>query len=219
MKKILILALLMVLSFSFTYSQNFSYGFEIGANSTNLDYDKDLDFWNPEYRYSLNGMFFIETGKFFNLNFQSGIRYVQLGSLIKYEDFLNIDGQDIVVKGKHELIQSYLSIPIKIKYKLSELPLSLFIGPELGYLIESDYKHDQESPNPSKSEEKITDKLNRLNISINLGVGYYFTVIGQNFYLSPQYSYGITGIAKENEWFSDWTTHEISINFGYYLPL
>jgi hypothetical protein len=197
------------------YSQNFSFGVEIGGTITNLDYNNSPDFWSPQTRNSLNAFIWgsYSVSDFFAV--QSGLRFVQLGSHIEYEDYPTIIGTTVMVMGTHDLIQNYISIPLRVSYSINKTPLFVFFGPELGYLLSSKYEHDQESPNPSSSTENITSSLEKFNYALNSGLGFKFKIGRQNLYIAGQYSYGLMGVAKEKEWFSDWKTREVSLLVGY----
>jgi hypothetical protein len=214
MRKLLFALIPFLVLLSSSYSQNFSFGVEMGGTITNLYYDNSPDFWRPHTRTSLNAFIWgsYTVSDFFAV--QSGLRFVQLGSHIEYEDHPNVI-RPVRVKGTQDLIQNYMSIPLRISYSINKTPLFVFFGPELGYLISSKYEHNQESPNPSSSTENITSSLGKINYTFNSGLGFKFRIGRRNFYIAGQYSYGLMGVAKEKEWFSDWKTREVSLLLGY----
>ncbi len=202
-------------------AQNIMYGFEIGGSFTNLDYDESYDFWNPEFTNSINVMIFLEYKFSESFLQQIGIRYVQQGSHIKYEDYHDFGNHFVHVKGSHDLKQNYISIPLRAIYSFGGQSIFVLAGPEFAFLISSKYDHNQESPDPETNtySEDITSDLKRLNISLNVGLGYSFQLVNQKFYILTQYSHGLTSNAKEDKWGVDWKTREISINLGYFFPI
>ena len=152
---------------------------------------------------------------------QIGVRYVQQGSHIKYEDYHDFRNHFVYVKGSHDLKQNYISIPLRAIYSFGGQSIFVLAGPEFAFLISSKYDHNQESPDPETYtySEDITADLNRLNISLNVGLGYSFQLVNQKLYILTQYSHGLTSNVKEDRWAFDWKTREISINLGYFFPI
>ena len=221
MKKFIFIMILSISLISMLNAQSMKFGIELGGSFTNLEYTENFDFWHPEITNSLNLMVFSELNYSKNFLQQFGIRYVQQGSHIKYEDFHNFGGHSVHVKGNHDLKQNYISIPLRVIYNFGGQSFFAFAGPEFSYLISSSYDHIQESPDPESNtySEDITDDLNRVNISMGIGLGLSFPLLSQNFYILTQYSHGLTGNAKEDRWAFDWKTREFSISVGYFLPI
>ena len=217
MRQLFIMISLLILFCTSSIAQNLNYGIEFGANATNLTYETNYDFWHPQTRYSMNAMFFTQAHLNSFISVKSGLRFVRLGSHIEYEDYV-LSAQLVHVKGKHEVIQSYLSLPVKIQFNLPSIPFFAFAGPEIGYLLSAEMQSNQESPDQYNREMGITSKLHRYNVALNIGIGYRFNLINQNFYISTQYSYGLSKIGKDEYWGSNWKTNEISLNLGYQLP-
>ena len=218
-KPILILTLLFSFA-SMLNAQNMNFGLELGGSFTNLEYDESYDFWNPEITNSINIMVFSEFKYSESFLQQFGIRYVQQGSHIKYEDYHDFGNHSVYVKGSHDLKQNYMSVPLRVIYNFGGQSFFLSAGTEFAYLISASYDHNQESPDPESNtySEDITSDLNRLNISLNVGLGLSFQMLKQQFYILTQYSHGLTNNAKEY-WASGWETRELSFSIGYFLPI
>ncbi len=221
MKKIILIFVLSISITSILNAQSMKFGVELGGSFTNLEYTDTFDFWHPEITSSINMMVFTEFNYSTSFLQQFGIRYVQQGSHIKYEDFISFGDQSIHVKGYHNLSQNYISVPLRVIYNFDGKSFFAFVGPEFGYLVSATYDHHQVTPDPEiyTYSENITDDLNRLNISMAVGLGYSFTLLNQNFYILTQYLHGLTGNTKEDRWGFDWKTRELSISVGYILPI
>ncbi len=221
MKKFIFIFILSISLTSMMNAQSMKFGIELGGSFTNLEYTENFDFWHPEITNSINVMVFSEFNYSESVLQQIGIRFVQQGSHIKYEDLQDFGGNSVYVKGSNDLNQNYISVPLRVLYNFGGQSFFAFAGPEFAYLISASYDHNQESPDPESNTytENIISDLNRLNISMSIGLGLSFPLLNQKFYILAQYSHGLTGNTKEDRWASDWTTRELSISLGYFLPI
>lgn len=82
----------------------------------------------------------------------------------------------------------YLSLPVMFQYNL--VPnLYLEAGPQFSYLLSSKFKYN------GNSTDSNTDGLNKFDIGIGLGAGYYFN---GNIGITARYVAGLTDIIKDN---------------------
>lgn len=220
MKKFILIFVLSISITSILNAQSMKFGVELGGSFTNLEYTETFDFWHPEITSSINIMVFSEFNYSTSFLQLIGIRYVQQGSNIRYEDYHEFGSLSVYVKGSHNLKQNYLSIPLRVMYTFDGNSFFL-AGPEFAYLISSTYDHNQESPDPEQNtySENITSKLNRFNVSMNIGFGFSFPILNQTFYILAQYSHGLTNNAKDEFWGRGWKTRELSFSIGYFFPI
>lgn len=81
----------------------------------------------------------------------------------------------------------YLFLPILLKYKVDQL--SVFAGPQVGYLLYAKSKSEGET-------EDTKDAYKPIDVSGVLGIGYSFA---NGFGLNASYQMGLVNIAKEAE--------------------
>jgi hypothetical protein len=144
MKQILMILILGLISLGEIYSQDFkkiNYQLDFGTTLT-IPYKNKIEIW-PEFEghsqtdYSTNFGYFLEALISYNLNskysISTGLNY-NLTSL-KINDKIGL------IENKGNLTNSFLTLPVLIKYRLSDkIPITISAGPYLGLLISANEK-------------------------------------------------------------------------------
>ena len=217
MKKKLIILFFMLIFTCQLFPQKLKYGFELGANRTNFAYSKEADYWDSFSKNSISGMAAVKYRFNSYIDIQSGLRYVKLGNIIKYDENIDVFGEPVHVKGSFEIMQNYISIPVRFNIKIPKTPFFISAGPEMGLLFYAKMKAEEQEPEPKKGEEMITADLNLLNYCFNIGLGYNFNLFNKEFYILGLYSYGVKSIPKDLYMPLDWRTREMLLTLGFYL--
>lgn len=186
------------------------FSINVGINHSWLYYP-DLSIlknkFNPDFSIGLN----YNQSILPNTKLSYGLRFFSIG---RYDE-LQINDIAETVKMHH----SYISIPVKIEYKLFDI-ISPFLNIEPGIQVYSNYKHTTSyGLNDAKA---ITNEMNKFNLFVGLGVKYDFILAEQNFSISGLVNFGLLRISKDEEFdnssrsWGDWRGREILLSIEYY---
>lgn len=174
MRQILVTAAVILMG-SYVQAQDFNYGVKGGLNLSNLRGDLDTDL-----RFSFHG------GVYGNYMF-SDLWGVQAELLYSGQGAEDEDNSDI------EYQLSYLNLPILAKYYVTEA-FSIELGPQFGFLLDSDTDVDDDS-------EIDTDDLYKdFDFSVAAGLNYELEM-GLNF--GARYNFGVTDNADSEAFFGN----------------
>ena len=186
------------------------FGVDVGPSIVWTAYDEKLPAWDTGNRIDVSGGVTAKIGidEFFSV--VTGVRYSGLGT--------HVDVQTIEGDGTVDIHQSYLVVPAWFRYDFAgERALFLQIGVEGGYLLSGSSKTEEPlGGEVFTSDESITEDLERTNISLAGGVGVRQPIADgdRTLEFTLRYARGLTGVAKEEQWFSDWKTREIHLSLG-----
>ena len=190
-------------------------GVELGLNYSSLSYDDLTRFpqtiWDPGWRPSFTGGATLQIPIRGQFGLVTGLRYVQQGNRVTYND----PAQVPPLRGEFRIYQDYVSVPALLTFHLSGAPrLFLSAGPEVAFLVAAHGVIDQSSPPlPSKSTDH-KDSMNSVNVTLDAATGYEFPVEQHVGTVSLRYAHGVTGVAKEGQWGTDWQTRGVEFLVG-----
>lgn len=172
MKKLIVAVIIMFIgTTSFSQGIDIDLGIKAGINFSNM---RRVDALNLEYKKGL------QAGVFVGVNFSEKIG-VQ-ADLLYSEEGAEFSGKS---QGKFDL--TYINLPIVFKYYLVEGEgLSLQIGPQFGYLLESELR-------AFYNGEEIQTKGNDFNLSGVIGLGYDLPA---GFHIDGRMHYGFTDVSE-----------------------
>jgi hypothetical protein len=197
-------------------------GLEVGGSLVWLDYDREIEVWDPGSRldFHMAATLMFEFGS--RGSVIAGLRYSGLGNEVDYDES-TIPGQDpaLATSGTFSVHQRYLGIPIAARWDLySEGGPFLFGGFETAYLLGADLDWSERATPASPVEEgseDIGDALSDFNVNVFIGGGLALAVADHEVELSVRYAYGLTDPADSEDWFSGWATQELAIGVGFRL--
>ena len=186
-------------------------GVEVGGISANLTTPNDLGegvAWNYHYGFSAGTFIDIPLGE--SIGLRPTLQYIQKG--------LNADVS--VMGWKAAITNSYIELPVNVRYELSCNPLRLFFigGPTIGYLVSS--KAEITFDQAGSDAVNTKDMYKSYDVTINIGVGVEYQ-ISPNLILIPtlRYYHGIvkvdTPVSGESQSYS--RTFQLSI--GVMMPI
>lgn len=156
--------LIALITTTFTYAQStIRFGVKGGVNYANFN-GSDIQ---TDALTSYHAGVLLEINLFDNLAFQPELLYSTVGA--NYNGISN----DI----KNEL--GYISIPVLVKFKLSDL-LFLEAGPQAGFLL-------------SNKDEVNLDDYNSFDFSVSAGLGVNLT---KNIFANARYNAGLTEVSR-----------------------
>lgn len=209
------LLLLLLLGTSMQASaQPIRLGMEGSLGYSSLPYDNPLDEWDTSGQVSYGAMAFALIPISASIDIQPGLRFHTVGNNVDVEGTINTPDGPMPISGTFSITQTYLSIPVRMRYALQKLPVYFIAGPELGYLVSADLSQET---NGAAQEESIIDTVNRFNVVLTAGAGITTQVNDRNLFIQVFYSRGINGVADDESWGSDWHTQEIGVGLGIIL--
>lgn len=190
-------------------------GVEIGLNYSTLHYDDlsgfPMSLWDPGWRPSFTAGATLQIPIRGQFGLVTGLRYVQQGNRVTYND----PGEVPPLRGEFRIYQDYVSVPALLTAHLSSAPrFFLSAGPEVAFLVAAHSVIDQSSPAlPSKSTD-FKDTMNSVNVTLDAATGYEFPVEQHVGTVSVRYAHGVTGVAKQGQWGTDWQTRGVEFLIG-----
>jgi hypothetical protein len=184
-------------------------GIDFGPSVVWTAYDEKLPVWTTGDRIDFSGGVTGEVGLGPRFGLVSGLRYSGLGN--------HIDVEFPEGTGEAEIHQRYLVVPVWLRYDFPSLGgLFLQAGPEVGYLLSA--RVTSEAPMPGgavlETDDSVTDDMKRSNVSLSGGVGVRRSLGERSLEFVLRYSRGMTDVAEDEEWFSNWKTREIHVGLG-----
>src|SRR5688500_4362848 len=184
-------------------------GFDFGRSIVSTAYDEKLPEWTTGDRIDFSGGVTGEVDLGARFGLVTGLRYSGLGN--------HIDVETSSGTGEAEIHQRYLVVPLWLRFDPPELGgFFLQAGPEAGYLLSA--RATSEVPLPGggvqETDDTVTDDLKRSNFSLSGGIGVRRSLGERSLEFVLRYSRGLTDVAEDEEWFSNWKTRELHLGFG-----
>jgi outer membrane immunogenic protein len=169
-----------------TSSSDVRFGIKGGMNVSSLSDDGSLEDQGSKIGFNAGVFATIPVAESFSI--QPEVIYTQYGD--KYDYRAPITNDRISYARRLD----YVAIPLMFQYNF--IPnLYVEAGPEFGLLVSAKNKLKNESNNdPLNTTGDYKDELNKFNLGIGLGAGYYFT---DNLGITARYVAGVTDIAKD----------------------
>lgn len=169
----------------------------IGTSSFTL---KGTEFTALSYHsgMSMGGLVQIPSESVPDLSYQAGVEYIQAGASLRY--IYIFSGEDAV---SFDQSLHYLSLPANAQfdfYKTEEGNYFVKGGAALAYLISA--KQDTKVFGADTSTD-VTDKMNRLDLFLNLGFGYKKSLLGGDLLMDLGYSRGTQQVSKDTSGHSE----------------
>ena len=176
-----------------------------GVGLSTVEYDDLMPHWeSPDWETSFSAGLLVEIPLTSRLYLQPMLRYARLNATVEYDPSQ--------VAGHYELSHDYLSVPVLVKLDVLEAPRTFVLaGPEVAVLLSAEQVSFEGS---SESSCDISNDMDSMNIALDVGAGISFDVGTRSFFVAAVYSYGLLGVGKESEWFSDWKTRAVDVNIG-----
>jgi hypothetical protein len=190
-------------------------GVELGVNVSSLSFDDPdifpLVYWDTSWRPSFTGGLSLEVPFQGRWSLHTGLRYVQQGNRVEFD----LGPVSPGFTGKFRFVQHYVSLPMLLAWR--PLPSNRFFisaGPEFAVLLAAELVTEENSLAPGTSSRDIKDDLVSTNLSLDAGAGYEFPLANHLGTAELRYSHGLTGVAREQQWVSDWKTRGIEALVG-----
>lgn len=195
--KKLILALFVLISTNLIAQSEIRFGAKAGVNLTGFHTGKSAN--TDNVLFNIGGLAELNLSESFSL--QAELLYNRKGGLFHVRNtgvaqFFSIDTK-----------LDYIDLPIQAKFEFVK-NLSLDIGPQIGFLINSKGEIVN-SQNDSGEEVEFTN-TNTVDFALNGGLSFKFN---DNLFLQARYSYGLTEIF-ENERYKN---SVVSLSLGYFF--
>lgn len=188
-------------------------GVEVGLNYSSFNYyhrdQVPATYWDPGWRPSFTGGATLQVPIRGRFDLVTGVRYVQQGNRVRFDD-----GQG-TLKGEFRMYLDYVSVPALLTYyPMAKRRFFVSLGPEIGLLV-SAYTI-LEYTVPPLVAQYVNDKqqLERTNVTVDGSAGYEFPVENHVGVVSLRYARGVTGVAKNKDWLTDWDTRGIELSVG-----
>ncbi len=212
---VLILILFMLNAYGNESKMNI--GISGGPNYTDLNYNELFSAWeSTEHQYNLNVFTLVEYNFNKYVSMQTGLRYSIISNKVNIDQSIYPDPipDEFQPLNSFSVSHKVLNLPIFFKYNFPFLRYSYILsGIEIGYLLSSSMIN-----NYADGEEEIDDiqtNTTRLNLTIDIGVGFEKDIGIVNLFTSLIYSHGVINIPKENKWAVNWKTKELYLLFGF----
>jgi outer membrane immunogenic protein len=189
MKKLVLAAAVAVSSL--TFAQQF--GIKGGMNVSSISKDANLS--NQGSKIGFNAGVFANAPLGSQFSIQPELIYTQYGAKFQQTGQTVVEGASVLT---NQTVSSathldYIALPIMFQYNATP-SFYLEAGPEFGLNVSAkDKTKNETSGNTLAESSNYSDQINKFNLGIGVGAGYYFTPsIG----LTARYVAGVTDIAK-----------------------
>lgn len=174
MKKLIFAFAVVLFSAAGTQAQTTKIGLKAGATGSNINISGIEDEGSPDMKIGFYAGILSDIGISESFSVAPELFYSQMGA--KESE----DGD------KSKLDLGYINLPVLLKYKT--LGLSVFLGPQISYLISAKSKFNSET-------EDVKDGYDKTDISGVIGAGY---TLMNGFGFDARYQVGLTDIIKES---------------------
>lgn len=124
-----------------------------------------------------------------NFYIQPEVNYQQQGSKSKE----NFSSEEYTSNDKEKLTLGYINVPVLAKYKFPTTRLSVYVGPQAGFLVSA--KDHLESVSVD-----VKDYFKKFDFSGVYGLEYYFPLnTSSSITVNARYQTGFTNVVKESE--------------------
>lgn len=214
-----------------------NYQLDLGTTLT-IPYKRTIEIWpefdgHPQTEYSSNFGYFFEFLISYNLN----SKYSILTGLNYNYSSLKINDKIGLTENKGNLTSSYFTLPILIKYRLSDkIPSTISAGPYIGYLVNTNEKGTSyinttgfvfANPDPviesiqpiQKYKTDLKKDYTSIDYGLSVQLDYEIKLAhGLNGVILTRFNYGLkdllTNDLVNNSSASDWKNYNIMIGFG-----
>lgn len=188
MKKFVITAAVAVSSL--TFAQQF--GIKGGMNVSSLSKDSSLS--DQKLKIGFNAGVFVDVPIGSQFSMQPELLYTQYGQKSTYNVPVPVTGGVENHKFSSSTHLDYVALPLMFQYNATP-QFYLEAGPEFGLNVSAKDKRKDETTGQTFGEtDNYNDQINRFNLGIGIGAGYYFTPqVG----ITARYVAGLTDIAKD----------------------
>jgi outer membrane protein with beta-barrel domain len=185
-------------------------GVDAGASISTFNYDETPWIWDRQgWRSSFTGGGVAEIALGERFAVTTGLRYVQHGNTFEY----HIGTQRMM--GEFRL--NYLSVPALLElHSRARRGLFVALGPEIAFLLSASVINDEPTSGGGvrTNYQDIFGLLEGSNVSIDAGVGFEFPLENHSGLVQLRYSHGLSGVAEQYHWISDWYTRGIECVAG-----
>ncbi|MFO7892009.1 MAG: porin family protein [bacterium] len=113
-----------------------------------------------------------------------------------------------------KIINHYIRIPCLLKYQMDWLfDIYVLGGIDLGFLLKSKYKYS-DFIYRIKGEHNITNEMNRIDASLDCGLGMPLEIRDISFLVEVRYLIGLMEDTNDYPLFEKWKTHSVQIIIG-----
>ena len=189
MKKLVLAAAVAVSSL--TFAQQF--GIKGGMNVSSLSKDSGLS--DQKSKIGFNGGVFVNAPLGSDFSIQPELLYTQYGDKSSATGQTVVEGSTVLTNQtvSNATHLDYIALPIMVQYNVTP-SFYLEAGPEFGLNVNASNKTKNEtSGNTLAQSGNYNDQINKFNLGIGAGAGYYFTPM---FGITARYVAGVTDIAK-----------------------
>lgn len=190
-----------------TSSSPVRFGIKAGMNIASLSKDEGLEDQKSKIGFNAGAFANIPVASSFSI--QPEILYSGLGAKQTFKESVGNETNGYKTKDSYSTNLNYLAVPVMFQYNF--VPnFYIEAGPEFGFLLGGKTKGDNETTTyvngtattatKSYSEDIDTEHLNKFNVGIGIGLGYYFT---DNIGVTARYVAGVTDLAKDRPSNSD----------------
>ena len=189
-------------------SAQVGFGLGAGPNVSSLVYDESMPVWNsPTWEFGFTASAFAELSCPGRLSLVPELRFAHLRSKVVFK---------APVSGYFRHSYDYLSVPLALRFAVVEGVFDVEIGPEASLLLSARSKgRVSDALENLVWDESIASDLQPWNFAVFGGVVVQAAKLGIPLEICARYRHGLVGIAKEEEWYSDWTIRELLLSFGY----
>jgi hypothetical protein len=152
-----------------------------------------------------------------------GVRFLSIQNQVSFDT-----GPDPVLgrtTGEFQVTQDYVAFPALLEFRVPRSRgFFVIIGPELGVLTSAELEGTSRFEDPSgvfsnvqTSKSDISDRIESINVTLNMGVGVRAPVDSHIAIVQIQYDLGLVNTSKESRWVTDWKTQtwELIVGFGW----
>lgn len=176
---------------SLAFAQQF--GVKAGMNVSSLSKDSNLSDQSSKIGFNAGVFVDVPLGSQFTL--QPELLYTQYGAKSQQTGQTVVEGSTVLT---NQTVSSathldYIALPVMFQYNATP-QFYLEAGPEFGLNVSAkDKLKNETSGNTLAESSNYSDSINKFNLGIGIGAGYYFT---PSLGLTARYVAGVTDIAK-----------------------
>ncbi|TBW25763.1 porin family protein [Gramella sp. KN1008] len=202
MKKLILATAVIFGVFYSAHSQTTHFGFKAGVNFASIG-GEDVDEFDGRTGFHAGILAeFMITEQF---GIQPELLYSMQGAESEYSE------SGITEKGKIKL--DYINIPLLAKYYVTPA-LNFQLGPQLGFLINSEGEYEVSFQGETMSETiDLDEEVKNIDFGISGGLGYK---LNSGIFFNGRYTLGIIDINEENEFDGDGNQNNVfQLSVGY----
>ena len=192
----------------------FVLGLQGGPNLGSARYDDPMPVWDSQWDVGFSVGAFTEFGLQDRLSLVPEIRYVRIKNRVDFTP---------PFRGHFQLTHEYLSVPVALRLRVLENTLFLDAGPDVSVLLSAKSQGEVKHPEfeiTTDLTRDITEVMERWTFALFGGITFNASSLGLPVEVRVRYAAGVTGAAKEKEWWSNWKTRELAaaLAFKFEIP-